>query len=65
MIYLFLITANSAKTACACPRGLKLDKDDHNCIQDGKKFYTWSKKEKYFLKKELVGLWNFWILKEF
>jgi hypothetical protein len=28
------ITANSAKTACACPRGLKLDKDNRNCIHD-------------------------------
>ena len=32
------ITANSAKTACACPRGLKLDKDNRNCIHDGKNF---------------------------
>ena len=30
------ITANSAKTSCACPRGLKLDKDNRNCIHDGK-----------------------------
>ena len=51
MIYLFLITANSAKTACACPRGLKLDKDDHNCIHDGKKFYIWSLGGKIFEKK--------------
>ena len=28
------ITANSAKTSCACPRGLKLDKDNLNCIHD-------------------------------
>lgn len=28
------LTANSAKTSCACPKGLKLDKDNLNCIQD-------------------------------
>ncbi len=30
------ITANSAKTACACPHGLKLDKDSLNCVHDRK-----------------------------
>ena len=28
------LTANSAKTSCTCPRGLKLDKDNLNCIHD-------------------------------
>jgi hypothetical protein len=28
------LTVNSAKTSCACPRGLKLDKDNLNCIHD-------------------------------
>jgi len=28
------LTANSAKTSCACPRGLRLDNDNLNCIHD-------------------------------
>ena len=32
------LTANSAKTSCACPRGLRLDNDNLNCIHDRKLF---------------------------
>lgn len=33
------LTANSAKTSCACPRGLRLDNDNLNCIHDRKLFW--------------------------
>lgn len=34
------LTANSAKTSCACPRGLRLDNDNLNCIHDRKLFFS-------------------------
>ena len=66
------LTANSAKTSCACPRGLRLDNDNLNCIHDRKLFFffllfvsfpfSFNFFFRFFFVQLHTGVWQLWPL---